>query len=78
MSKLGDDPIYKARKERKLAELKRNINKEKLNRKVELLTDLTDVLSKRKLTIKDVGSIVEDLIIKGWTKKEFQKRKWNK
>lgn len=76
MSNIGDHNTFSDRAKRKLSKVKRTRVKKELNLRAALMTDLTKVLSNRGITIKNVLDIVDDLARQGWTKSEFQGRKW--
>lgn len=77
MDEIHEKPIFQERKQRKIAKERRKKKKKECDLRASLMVDLTQELSVRGITIKNVLDIVDGLIKKGWTKIEFQKRRWS-
>ncbi len=77
MGEIHDKPLFQERKKRKIANARRKKEKKVCELHAALMTDLTHELSVRGITIKNVLDVVEGLLKKGWTKIEFQKRRWS-
>ena len=74
---MHEKPLFQERKQRKIAKERRETKKKECDLRASLMVDLTQELSERRITIKNVLDIVDGLIKKGWTKIEFQKRRWS-
>jgi len=76
MRKINEKSLFRERVARKAANERREKEKKERDLRASLMNDLTQELSERNITIKSVLDIVDGLINKGWTKIEFQKRRW--
>lgn len=74
---IGEKSLFKDRAKRKIANARRKEEEKVRNLRASLVADLTHELSERNIIIRNVLDIVDSLVEKGWTKKEFQKRKWS-
>jgi len=75
MSKIGDHPVFKERRDRKLAADKRLETQNIADLRAALFADVADALSSMGITIKNVDTLVDDLISRGWiTKKHLSRR----